>query len=25
VEVAEGRDVAAASDHRPVVLDAWLR
>jgi endonuclease/exonuclease/phosphatase family metal-dependent hydrolase len=25
VAVAEGRDVAAASDHRPVVLDAWLR
>jgi endonuclease/exonuclease/phosphatase family metal-dependent hydrolase len=24
VTVAEGRDVAAASDHRPVVLDAWL-
>jgi endonuclease/exonuclease/phosphatase family metal-dependent hydrolase len=25
VAVAEGRDVAVASDHRPVVLDAWLR
>jgi len=25
VAIAEGRDVAAASDHRPVVLDAWLR
>jgi endonuclease/exonuclease/phosphatase family metal-dependent hydrolase len=25
VTVAEGRDVAAASDHRPLVLDAWLR